>query len=60
MPASFTSHPSSYRDPSGFLFYKEGTLYRQVNRSFKEDFDLFISGGLYQHLVNKKNWSRIR
>lgn len=54
MLPSFTSHPSSYRDPSGFLFYKNDILYRQVNQSFKEDFDLFINGGLYKHLVEKK------
>lgn len=48
-----TKHPSSYRDPSGFLFYHNDTLYRQVNLFFKNDFEKFINGGLYQHLVNK-------
>lgn len=51
--SSFTTHPSSFRDPSGFLFYHEGILYRQVNRSFKENFDRFINSGLYQQLVTK-------
>lgn len=46
-------HPSSYRDPSGFLFWHEGILYRQVNRSFGKAFDQFHSGGLSQHLVGK-------
>jgi 2-polyprenyl-3-methyl-5-hydroxy-6-metoxy-1,4-benzoquinol methylase len=49
----FTKHPSSYRDPSGFLFYYDEVLYRQVNQFFKEDFDQFISGGLFQYLVDK-------
>ena len=53
MPLSL-NHPSSYRDPSGFLFYKNGILYRQVNQSFKKNFDQFIQGGLYNHLVEKK------
>ncbi|MFL5742717.1 MAG: hypothetical protein ACJ75B_21025 [Flavisolibacter sp.] len=53
MPIEFSKHPSSYRDPSGFLFYYNGILYRQVNLVFKNDFDLFISGGLYQKLVEK-------
>ena len=53
MPIEFSKHPSSYRDPSGFLFYYEGVLYRQVNLVFKNDFDLFISGGLYHQLVEK-------
>jgi len=54
MPPSVTYHPSSYRDPSGFLFYKNGVLYRQINRCFKKDFDQFIQGGLYAHLAEKK------
>ncbi len=45
--------PSSYRDPSGFMFEKDGRLLRQVNQSFKEDFDLFISCGCYQQLVDE-------
>lgn len=51
---SFNTHPSSYRDPSGFLFYKNGVLYRQVNKIFKKDFEDFIDTGLYDHLVDKK------
>ena len=47
-------HSSSYRDPSGFLFQHNGILYRQVNQVFREDFDQFISGGLYQRLAEKK------
>lgn len=51
---SFNSHPSSYRDPSGFLFYKSGILYRQVNKFFQNDFEKFIDSGLYDHLVGKE------
>jgi len=51
--SSTIKHSSSYRDPSGFLFYKDDVLYRQVNTVFKDDFDQFISSGLYQHLVDK-------
>jgi len=46
---------SSFRDPSGFVFEKDGTLYRQVNKVFREDFDHFISSGCYDHLI-KKQW----
>jgi hypothetical protein len=46
-------HPSSYRDPSGFIFEKEGTLYRQVNQSFSGHFDHFIQSGCYKHLVER-------
>ena len=54
MFVQFDQHSSSFRDPSGFLFYKDGVLYRQVNKSFQKDFDQFINGGLYQHLVGRK------
>src|SRR5688572_14001955 len=46
--------PSSYRDPSGFIFEQDGIFYRQVNKVFQEDFDRFINSGLYQHLIDKK------
>jgi 2-polyprenyl-3-methyl-5-hydroxy-6-metoxy-1,4-benzoquinol methylase len=46
---------SSFRDPSGFVFEKDGILYRQVNKIFQEDFDHFIESGCYDHLV-KKQW----
>jgi hypothetical protein len=44
---------SSFRDPDGFVFYDRGILYRQVNQSYREDFELLINSGLYKSLVNK-------
>ncbi len=41
----------SFRDPSGFVYTRDGTLYRQVNRSFAEHFDAFIASGLYDELA---------
>jgi hypothetical protein len=55
MSNTSTHHPSSYRDPSGFIFEKDGMPYRQVNRSFREHFDHFIKSGCYDQLV-KKGW----
>ena len=46
-------HPSSYRDPSGFIFEKDETMFRQVNISFKEHFDHFIKSGCYKNLCDK-------
>lgn len=46
-------HPSSYRDPSGYLFYSQGKLYRQVNKVYAKDFDHFIESGLYNNLSGK-------
>lgn len=53
MSPNYQHHPSSYRDPSGFIFEKEGVLYRQVNKSFQENFDFFTSSGCYETLVKK-------
>jgi ribosomal protein L11 methylase PrmA len=43
---------SSFRDPSGFVFRRDGVLYRQVNRSFAEQFDFLGSSGLYEALTS--------
>jgi hypothetical protein len=43
----------SFRDPSGFVFTRDDTLYRQVNRSFKASFDAFIASGLYGELAEE-------
>jgi hypothetical protein len=38
--------PASYRDPSGFVFRRDGVLLRQVNRSYGADWRAFESSGL--------------
>ncbi len=43
--------PGSFRDPCGFLFWREGTLYRQVNTSFRDNYDVLMHSGLYERLV---------
>lgn len=43
---------SSFRDPSGFLFFKEGKIYRQINYNYKDNYDQLINSGLYQRLVD--------
>jgi hypothetical protein len=43
----------SFRDPSGFVFVRDGVLYRQVNRSFQPQFDRFMESGLFQALVDR-------
>ena len=44
-------HPSSFRDPDAFIFENEGKLYRQINKSYKNDYDLLASSGLYKKLL---------
>ena len=45
---------SSFRDPSGFLFERNGVLLRQVNLSYQDDYDTFIQSGLYNKLLERK------
>lgn len=44
---------SSFRDPSGFVFTRDGTLYRQVQSEYAADYDHLRSSGLYDALVSK-------
>ncbi len=44
--------PSSFRDPSGFVYYREDTLYRLVHKRYKEQYDLLMGSGLYRTLVD--------
>ena len=42
---------ASFRDPSGFLFVRDGILYRQVNRLYAENYARLMDSGLYEKLV---------
>jgi ribosomal protein L11 methylase PrmA len=44
---------SSFRDPSGFIFKRDGKLFRQVNLSYQKEYDKLMSGGLYALLADK-------
>lgn len=44
---------ASFRDPSGFVFVRDGRIYRQVNQVYKGHFDLLFSSGLYRRLVDQ-------
>ena len=46
-------HPASFKDPSGFVFQQNNIFYRQVNKPYKEDYDLLMNSGLYDKLVSK-------
>jgi ribosomal protein L11 methylase PrmA len=43
---------ASFRDPSGFVFKREGELFRQVNLVYRDDYDLLMDTGLYQELAS--------
>jgi ribosomal protein L11 methylase PrmA len=42
---------ASFRDPSGFMFRREGRLYRQVNLSYQDEYDRLMTSGLYENLT---------
>jgi ribosomal protein L11 methylase PrmA len=44
---------ASFRDPNGFLFRKAGILYRQVNPSYAEHYQMLMESGLYERLTSK-------
>jgi hypothetical protein len=44
---------ASFRDPSGFLFRSEGILYRQINQTYRQNYDQLMQSGLYHQLVNE-------
>lgn len=50
---SQTRISSSFRDPSGFLFTRNGQLFRQVNQSYAKAYDKLMGNGLYEELVSR-------
>jgi len=46
--------PSSFRDPDGFLYYADGILYRQINKSYAKTFEEIAKSGLYEHLWQRE------
>jgi len=50
------TNPSVIREllqkPSGFLFNRDGLIYRQVNTIYKENYDHLINSGLYKAIVD--------
>ncbi len=47
-------HPASFRDPSGVVFFVDGVLYRAVAASYRADYDLMMSSGLYAALTEER------
>ena len=42
----------SYRDPAGFVFRRDGVVYRQIEHSFAEEWEHYLASGLYERLAN--------
>jgi hypothetical protein len=45
---------SSFRDPAGSVFYKNGEVFRLVNESYLIHYQKLMASGLYAKLVEKK------
>lgn len=45
-----TPEPSSFRDPSGFVFYHKQQVFRQINQVYGSDFETFLASGLAEKL----------
>jgi ribosomal protein L11 methylase PrmA len=43
--------PGSYRDPGGFVYRRDGILFRQIGPSSIDDWEAFVSSGLAGRLV---------
>ncbi len=41
----------SFRDPSGFIFFENDILYRQINHTYQKQYDHLMKSGLYEALV---------
>ena len=54
MTSKVTREASSFRDPNGHLFFKDGVLYRGVHSSYTADYELLESSGLLEALLDKK------
>src|SRR5438034_1331075 len=48
------AHPASFRDPSGFVFERDGVLYRQVNAGYSEHYERLAASGLYKRLTTER------
>lgn len=44
---------ASFRDPSGFVFEREGVIYRQINRSYAPHYEQLMHSGLYAELTGE-------
>jgi hypothetical protein len=53
-PGRFKQLGSSFRDPSGFVFERDGQIYRKVNKICQADYAHLMGSGLYNHLVRNE------
>ncbi|MGE5145305.1 MAG: hypothetical protein ACM3N5_01075, partial [Candidatus Eiseniibacteriota bacterium] len=47
--------PASYRDPAGFVFHRDGRVYRAIRQAAAADYARLSDSGLVERLV-KRGW----
>lgn len=45
---------SSFRDPSGYIFYESDSIYRKINKCYFDKYDTLMNSGLYKELTEKE------
>lgn len=45
---------SSFRDPSGRLFFASGRIYREIYPNYQKNYELLLNSGLYQKLLDRQ------
>lgn len=45
--------PGSFRDRSGFVFFRDGQIFRQINREYAGTYEKLVNSGLYRELVKR-------
>lgn len=48
-----TLSPASFRDPSGFIYTRNGEIFRQVNDGYRTHYEEILGSGLYDALVER-------
>ena len=54
MIGTSTKFASSFRDPSGYLFWRNGQLYRRINSIYFCNYEHLMKSGLYNTLINER------
>jgi len=42
---------ASFRDPDGFIYNEGGDIFRQINLSYRDNYELLMGSGLYEELT---------
>lgn len=49
----FSLDPGSFRDPCGFIFYKDNKVFRAIKKESAAGYEMLMKSGLYNELVSQ-------